>query len=219
VAITLQKIFIITLIIVSTGIAINCPVSYSEVQKSATLSIKDRDVVSFESTNTADNDEKESEPIIVNSPSTKETTVYGLSSDGKIRVEIIASNPIANEPMTIDIKFRDSSGALKKFANYDILVTQNSKELLSAKNVHAEDGNGQHVTIPLDSEQQVDFLITMLGFGPKEDQSNWIGPRGEVLMFNVIPEFGTISMFILIVSMISSILIVVKTKNTIMLRK
>jgi len=199
-------------------ITINPPSSLSEVQNIEPLSMKGMDEISFESPNTIDKNEK-SETLIINSPSTKETTVHGLSSDGKIRVEIVASNPIPKEPMAIDIKFRDSSGTLKKFANYDILVKQNSKELLSAKNVHAEDGNGKHTTIPLNSEEQVDFIITILGFGSKEDQNNWTGPRGEILMFNVIPEFGTISVLILIVSMIISITIVAKSKNLIILRK
>lgn len=178
----------------------------------------DTDETSFEANNQSDNKEIKSGTIIVTSPSTKETTVHGFSSDGKIRVEITATNPIANEPMSIDIKFRDSSGALKKFVNYDILVTQNIKEVLSDSNAHAEDGNGKHTTNPLDSDGQVDFTITLLGFGSKEDQSNWMGPKGDVLMFNVVPEFGTISMFILIVSIISLIIITTKTKAMITLR-
>lgn len=151
--------------------------------------------------------------IIVESPSTTETTVHGLSSDGKVRVEITASNPVANEVMSIDIKFRDSSGSLKKFANYDILVTQNNKEVLSASNVHDEDGNGMHTTATLESDGQVDFKITLLGFGLKDDQVNWTEPKGDVLMFNVVPEFGTISMMILIVSILSIVIITAKTKN------
>lgn len=151
--------------------------------------------------------------IIVESPSTTETTVHGLSSDGKVRVEITASNPVANEVMSIDIKFRDSSGSLKKFANYDILVTQNNKEVLSASNVHDEDGNGMHATATLESDGQVDFKITLLGFGLKDDQVNWTEPKGDVLMFNVVPEFGTISMMILIVSILSIVIITAKTKN------
>jgi len=212
-----QKTIIVTLTIILMGVTItSIPFSYSEVQNNTPVVMTSMNGTSYEANNQADN--TKSGTIIVNSPSTKETTVHGLSSDGKIRVEITATNPITNEPMSINIKFRDSSGALKKFANYDILVTQNSKEVLSDSNVHAADGNGKHTTIPLDSDGQVDFTITLLGFGSKEDQGNWIGPKGDVLMFNVIPEFGTISMFILIVSIISSIIITAKTKNMITLR-
>ncbi len=216
--INIQKRIIITLTIILIGVTItNIPFSYSEVQNSVPLVMTNKDGTSYEGSNQSDNTEIKSGTIIVNSPSTKETTVHGLSSDGKIRVEITATNPITNEPMSIDIKFRDSNGALKKFANYAILVTQNNKEVLSVSNVYAEDGNGKHTTIPLNSNGQVDFTITLLGFGSKEDQGNWMGPKGDVLMFNVIPEFGTISMFILIVSIISSIIITAK-KDTMSLR-
>jgi len=212
-----QKTIIVTLTIILMGVTItSIPFSYSEVQNNTPVVMTSMNGTSYEANNQADN--TKSGTIIVSSPSTKETTVHGLSSDGKIRVEITATNPITNEPMSINIKFRDSSGALKKFANYDILVTQNNKEVLLDSNVHAADGNGKHTTIPLDSDGQVDFTITLLGFGSKEDQGNWIGPKGDVLMFNVIPEFGTISMFILIVSIISSIIITAKTKNMITLR-
>jgi len=218
VAINVQKRIKITLTIILIGVSItNLPFSYSEVQNSVPLVMMDTDETSYEANNQSDKEIK-SGTIIVTSPSTKETTVHGFSSDGKIRVEIIATNPIANEPMSIDIKFRDSSGALKKFVNYDILVTQNNKEVLSVSNAHAENGNGKYSTIPLDSDGQVDFTITLLGFGSKEDQGNWMGPKGDVLMFNVVPEFGTISMFILIVSIISLIIITTKTKAMITLR-
>lgn len=217
--ITLQKRIIIILTITLIGVTItNLPLSYSEAQNNVPLVMTNMDRTGYEANNQSDNTEMKSGTIIVNSPSTKETTVHGFSSDGKIRVEITATNPIANEPMSIDIKFRDSNGALKKFANYDIHVTQNNKEVLSDNNAHAEDGNGKYTTIPLDTDGQVDFTITLLGFGSKEDQGNWMGPKGDVLMFNVIPEFGTISIFILIVSIVSSIIITTKTKDMITLR-
>ncbi|MGI9567457.1 MAG: hypothetical protein ACR2LL_10675 [Nitrosopumilus sp.] len=52
---------------------------------------------------------EEEEPVaehVVMIPSTDETTVTGIASDGELRVEITASNPAANESMTIDLKFR-----------------------------------------------------------------------------------------------------------------
>jgi len=68
--------------------------------------------------------------ITIEGKSETETTVHGLSEDGKVRVEIVASNPIADEDTSLDLKFRDSSGGgLKKHANYDIVVTQNGKEI------------------------------------------------------------------------------------------
>ena len=212
--INIQKIFISTLTIILIGVTLSAiPPAFSEVKISEPMEPSGLVKTNSETDAQVSDEEIKSATIIVEGPSTKETTVHGLSSDGKIRVEITASNPVANEVMSINIKFRDSSGALKKFANYDILVTQNNKEVLSDSSVNEEDGNGMHTTIPLDSDGQVDFKITLLGFGLKEDQANWMEPKGDVLMFNVVPEFGTISMMVLIVSIISTIIMTTKTKN------
>jgi predicted secreted protein with PEFG-CTERM motif len=213
-AINILKTFISTLTIILIVVTLTIiPSAFSEIKISTPMITAGVVETSYDSNTKASDKETKSGTIIVESPSTKETTVHGLSSDGKVRVEITASNPAANEIMSINIKFRDSSGALKKFANYDILVTQNNKEVLSSSSVHEEDGNGTHITIPLDSDGQVDFKITLLGFGLKEDQANWLEPKGDVLMLHVVPEFGTISMMILIVSIISAIIITAKTKN------
>jgi len=215
-----QKTILFILAIIVIGVtSTTIPPVFSEVKISAPMITAGLVETSSETNTQADGNEIKSGTIIIESPSTKETTVHGLSSDGQVRVEITASNPIANEIMSIDIKFRDSSGSLKKFANYDILVTQNNKEVLSASNVYDEDGNGMHATAKLDSDGQVDFKITLLGFGLKDDQVNWTDPKGDVLMFNVVPEFGSISMMILIVSTISIIIITAKIKDITILRK
>jgi len=151
--------------------------------------------------------------ITIEGKSETETTVHGLSEDGKVRVEIVASNPITDEAMSLDLKFRDSSGGgLKKHANYDIMVTQNGKEIFSESDGHNHEGNVMYTTIPLESEDPVDIQLTMLGFGLPDDKANWTGPKGEVLMFNVIPEFGAITMMILAVGIISIIVVTAKSR-------
>jgi len=130
--------------------------------------------------------------IIVGAPSKDETTVSGISEDGKLRAEITASNPAADEVMSLEIKFRDSTGSLKKHANYNLVVTQNGNEVLSALGAHDHEGTGMHSTAPLDSSDQVDIEVMVLGFGLPDDEDNWTGPKGEILMFNVVPEFGAI---------------------------
>jgi predicted secreted protein with PEFG-CTERM motif len=162
---------------------------------------------------TSQKDEIKPGTIIVTSPSTKETTVHGLTSDEKIRVEITASNPVMGEVMSIDVKFRDATGSLKKDVNYDMIVTQNGKQILSVMEKNEPEGNSMYTTEPLDSEGQVDFQITLLGFGLPDDESNWTEPRGEVLFFNIVPEFGTITMMILVIAILSVITLSLKTKN------
>jgi predicted secreted protein with PEFG-CTERM motif len=150
--------------------------------------------------------------IIVGSNPEKGTTVTGLSSDGKVRVEITADNPIKDSTMTIKVTFRDSSGGtVKQDANYDIVAMQNGKQVLSELGWYAKEGNGVHVTKTLESNDSVDINVRLLGFGVG-DESQWSGPKGEVLMFNVVPEFGAIAMIILGIAIMSTIAATAKSK-------
>jgi len=157
--------------------------------------------------------------LVVEAPSTEETTVTGMSSDGKVRVEITSTNPSANESMSIDLKFRDSGGGgLKQHANYDIVAVQNDREILSFMGAHEHEGNGMHNTAPLTSNDAVDIQVTLLGFGLPDDEANWTGSTGEILYFNVVPEFGTIAVMILAVTITSIIIVSAKSKLSIVPR-
>jgi plastocyanin len=138
--------------------------------------------------------------IIVGAPPEDETTVTGISEDGTIRAEITVSNPMADEIMSLEIKFRDSTGSVQKHANYDLVVSQNGQEVLSALGAHEHEGIGMHSTSPLDSADKVDIEVTILGFGLPNEEDNWSGPKGEILMFNVVPEFGAITIVVMFVA-------------------
>ena len=186
--------------IIFTGLIMGVPFASAEEVDPETISVDEQ----IETTMGA---------IIIEGKSETETTVHGLSEDGKVRVEIVASNPIADEAMSLDLKFRDSSGGgLKKHANYDIVVTQNGKEIFSESDGHNHEGNAMYTTIPLESEDPVDIQLTLLGFGLPDEKANWTGPKGEVLMFNVVPEFGAITMMILAVGIISIIAVIAKSR-------
>jgi len=164
--------------------------------------------------------ERESTPEhIVGAPSEEETTVTGMTSDGSMRIEITASNPAANEAMTIDLKFRDANSAgLVQHANYDIVATQNGQEVLSMSGAHEHEGEAMHTTAPLTSEDAVDIEVTLLGFGLPDDEANWTGPTGEIIYFNVVPEFGTIAMMVLAVAIISIVAVSAKSRLSVMPR-
>jgi len=137
--------------------------------------------------------------IIVGAPPENETTVSGITEDGKVRAEIIVSNPVSDEEMSFEIKFRDSSGGnVIKDANYNLMVSQNGQEILSILGAYEPEGTGMHSTMPLDSDDPVDIKVTVLGFGLPDDEENWSGPRGEILMFNVVPEFGAIATVVML---------------------
>ena len=213
----MQKIILRPIVLISIGLVlVTVSDSYAETTEASKKTMSDN--IDSPKTIEENGSQIKSGTIIVSSPSTKETTVHGLSSDGKIRAEITASNPITGEPMSINIKFRDASGALKKNANYDMSITQNGKEILSAPKSYDKDGNGIYNTEPLESDVQVDFKITLLGFGFPDDEINWSGPKGEVLMFNIVPEFGTITSMILAIAIVSIVIITAKTRNIIMSR-
>lgn len=154
--------------------------------------------------------------IIVGAPPEDKTTVTGISQDGNLRTEITVSNPEADEIMSLEIKFRDVTGSIKKHANYDIVVSQNEIDVLSIIGAHNHEGTGKHSTAPLNSGDKVDIKVTLLGFGLPDDQENWTGPKGEILMFNVVPEFGTISIMVLAVAILSIIAVSAKSKLNIM---
>jgi plastocyanin len=144
--------------------------------------------------------------IIVGAPPEDETTVTGISEDGTIRAEITVSNPVADEIMSLEIKFRDSTGSVKKHANYDFTLTQSGKEFHSTLKAHEHEGIGMHSIGPLDSDDPVDIKVTILGFGLPGEEDNWSGPKGEILMFNVVPEFGAITIVVMFVAIAAVVL-------------
>ena len=164
-------------------------------------------------------DDSEPSPgtIIVGAPSEDETTVSGITEDGNIRTEITMTNPAADEIMTLDIKFRDSTGSLKKHANYDMSISQNGQEIHSISGAHDHEGEGLHTFGPLGSDDAIDITVTIQGFGLPDDEENWTGPTGEVLMFNVVPEFGTIAIIVMFVAI--AVVVTLSSKYNTMIPK
>ncbi len=142
----------------------------------------------------------------------KGTMVSGMSKDGSIMVKIDATKPTAKEMMKIDVTFTNKDGTPAQHTNYDIKATQDGKEVLSAKAAHQHEGKGAHTTMALGSDKPVDVQVTLNGFGLPGEEAKWIGPKGEVVNLQVVPEFGTIAMMILVVSIISIIAITAKTR-------
>ena len=143
----------------------------------------------------------------------EETVATGMSSDGSVRVEIVTSEPTSNENLSLEVRFRDANGgSLKEHVNYDIMATQDGNTVLSEMGVHEHQGTSQHMTEVLSSDTPVDIKVTLNGFGLPDDESNWSEPKGEVIELQVVPEFGTIAMMILVVSIVSIIAVTAKTR-------
>ena len=91
----------------------------------------------------------------------------------------------------------------------DIMVTQNGVVVLNDIGTH-NDGKGVRKTAPLQSSDPVEITITFQGYGLDDPKT---GPIGEQVVFsNIVPEFGTIAMMILVVSIISIVAVNAKTK-------
>ena len=139
--------------------------------------------------------------------------VTGMSMDGSVRVEVTSGIPTFSAPLPLEVRFRDASGGgLKDHVNYDLIVTQNGDMVLRDVGMHEHEGMGMHEVPVLATEDPVDIEITLHGFGLPDDEANWTGPKGEILQFNVVPEFGTIAMLILGVAIFSIIALSAKTK-------
>ena len=131
-----------------------------------------------------------------------------------IMVEITTSEAGAGEMMTVSVEFTDMDGNAVEHVNYDVMATQDGTTILDDTGVHDHDGVMDHTTMALpmaaSDESPVDVTVTFNGFGlPGEAMS---GPVGEVATKQVVPEFGTIAMMILAVSIISIIAISTKTR-------
>ena len=128
----------------------------------------------------------------------------GMLSDGTM-VSIWASEPTVGEVMEISIEFEDS-----EHVNHDIMVTQNGEEVLHDEGAHHHEGTGMHTTAPLSSADPVDITVTFQGYGVDDPKT---GPIGERVAFtNVVPEFGTIAMMILVVAVISIVAVTAKSR-------
>jgi len=140
-----------------------------------------------------------------------EETAEDRLSDGT-EVEIWTTAPTAGERMEVTVAFDES-----EHVNYDIMITQNGETVLDDTGVHRHNGVGEHMTVPLDSDDPVDVTITFQGYGIKPPQ--YTGPIGDQVTFmNVVPEFGTIAALVLVVAIVSIIAVTAKSKLSLMPR-
>jgi len=127
----------------------------------------------------------------------------------------IDSQPVgAGEMMTIEVEFEDNQGNNYVNVNYNIKATQNGKVVLEERGVYDSDGYNTHTTMALDTsssnQNPVDIQVEFLGIGENPDALT--GPTGYLENVAVVPEFGTIAMMILGISIVSIIALGAKTR-------
>ena len=134
---------------------------------------------------------------------------FGLSQ----MIEIETHPAGAGQSMSIEVEFEDPQGNNYQDVNYNIKVTQEGTVILDEKGVYDQDGENNHQTMPLPSATSdadpVDVEVEFLGFGTNEALT---GPIGEYETTQVVPEFGTIAVMILGISIISIIAVTARSK-------
>ncbi len=133
-------------------------------------------------------------------------------ADG-IMVSITTGDAGSGEMMTVTVEITDIDGNAVEHVNYDVMATQDGTTVLDDTGVHDHDGVMEHTTMALpmaaSDATPVDVQVTFNGFGIDPP---FTGPVGEVATKQVVPEFGTIAMMILGISIISIIAITAKIR-------
>jgi predicted secreted protein with PEFG-CTERM motif len=132
-----------------------------------------------------------------------------LSNDGSTWIFVTSTEPVKGEHMTINMRFTDKNGQELHNVNYDIIVTQNDQVILDKTMINQQLAIGDQLTKELPSNDNVNIKITLQGIGTDAPLT---GPHGGDLELIIVPEFGTIAMMILVVSIISVIGISAKSK-------
>ena len=141
-----------------------------------------------------------------------------MAEEGGIIISIEAEPAAAGETTDVTVTITNMDGSATEHVNYDVMATQGDEIVLDDTGVHDHDGVMTHTTmaLPFDAsgEMPVDVTVTFNGFGIDPP---FTGPIGESNMMQVVPEFGTIAMMILGVSIVSIIAISAKSRVTLKL--
>ncbi len=136
-----------------------------------------------------------------------------LPTVGNVVIDIDSEPAGTGEMMTIEVEFEDNQGNSYEHVNYNIKATQNGKVVLDERGIHDHDGYMTHTTMALaessSGSSPVDIEVEFLGFGIDPP---FTGPIGDMENVAVVPEFGTIAMMILGISIVSIIALGAKTR-------
>ena len=128
--------------------------------------------------------------------------------------EIVTSEGKVNDAMTIDVTITDMDGNAVEHITYNVKATQGSQTLMDEEgHMHMSVMTNTHTTTALDIDASdnmpVNIMVTAVGFGHDDQYQE---ASGEIATKQVVPEFGTITMMILAISIISIIAMTSKSK-------
>ena len=142
-----------------------------------------------------------------------QTLLRGTTEDGRMIIQMISSSPVVNQALEINLSFIDKNNQLMSNVNYGIEIMQLDQQILENKNIYSENGFSTLITRPLNSDEAVIIDISINGIGLPENPEKWEGPKGEMIMFTVVPEFGTIAIIVLALTIITVVFLTRTTRN------
>ncbi|MGI0074031.1 MAG: PEFG-CTERM sorting domain-containing protein [Nitrosotalea sp.] len=155
-------------------------------------------------------------PTSPSMPMSSMTMEQAMSSDGSemVAIDTTPAAPTSGQPLIISLNFTDASGNNIKHQNYNITLVQDGNTIYSNATGHTHTGLDTHTTSALTSSDPVDVQVTLNGIGlPGTDPSTWTGPKGDMITFNVVPEFGSIASIVLAIAVISIVVLTAKTRG------
>ena len=97
--------------------------------------------------------------------------------------------------------------------NYDLTATQNGEVVFEETGLHSMEVIATHQIDAVGSDENpIDVQVVSLGIGAPGNEDNWTGPVGQVTTAQVVPEFGTIAMMVLVVAIISIVAVTAKSR-------
>jgi len=146
-------------------------------------------------------------------------TAMVLDSD-QMMAEINTSGSTANEAMDIELILTDLEGNGVEHITYNIKATQGDVVILDEEgHMHKGTITNNHVTsalsVDVSDEMPVVITVESVGFGHDD---TYVASSGEIVTKQVVPEFGTIAMMILLVAIISIVAVTTKSRLSIMPR-
>jgi len=123
-------------------------------------------------------------------------------------VMVTITDLATDDGVQVDLEFN------QVHVNYEITATQNGDVVLQETGHAHTDMMGHHmIPVAASNDNPVDIQVVSLGIGLPGEEANWSGPIDEIVATKqVVPEFGTIAMMILGISIVSIIAVTAKTR-------
>ncbi len=142
---------------------------------------------------------------------TGEVIVEGTAAGekpGANELMVTVTDTATDGGVQVDLKFNQAH------VNYEITATQNGNVVLQETGHAHTDMMGQHmIPVSASGDNPIDIQVKSLGIGLPGEEAKWTGPKDVIVATKqVVPEFGTIAMMILGISIVSIIAVTAKTR-------